>query len=1323
MNIKESITQSTISKKISLFSRTLAYISLAFATLLPASLHADDTSIYTGVDIALCRDSDSYRFVFIVDNSGSITSNEFATIKATIDATAATVLSSGLEGVQLAVMQYGTNNDTREHGYNVTVPFTNLLSTATSWGRHFGTGTSLNRWFQDHLPGSLAEARRDNIYAPGNELDITDATNVQFVFFTDAARRTRGCCSMMVADSDDPFRGNALTGFGEYNALKNGTLLTNSEGEDIRAQFTVLNVATGGVDAVANGVEAALAASAAIASVGGEYTSDVEANTGDPDGSQTKPRRFISSSFDDPELSSRITDLVDEVIQEIRTTNFTQTAPAVTVNAFNRLVNRTELFYSLFSPTTSPRWDGNIKGYSLTAEEDQLLDRDGNEAVDIEAGTIKDTAVSFWSTREYNECDEDEVTEEKLLDNCTPTTDGAQAAVGAFRDNLTSTRTIYTQQRALESETGNVVNGNYSGGGIIRIEGDTEIEATLLGLDDSQNTGGESGATLDEVQLAFEPTSGTSFTYSSAADSLIFDDSGVSGSLGFNAAASTPYFEESGADVTKEHRFEFTFGQNATDALSSGADFMLVGIQEESDTREGGTQSITLAMYMTPQFRLFSYIPGSNNFSANFIGEFSEGDVFQFLISGSSTTYQILQNGNTIATFNSLIDRNDNALPAGTNFRGKVLGLESSFSGGSDPVIFQNFRLRQEGIGGEVVDTATTREQVLRWIAGENVFNENLFEATGEGNQFLPDSLHSQPRVITYGGTAEDPIDVLFHTTNMGSLHAINPENGSERWAYYPPELLENPLTYIRDDDRITNHQYGLDGDLSTWVVRTPGEIRPSRVFVYMGQRRGGKTIYGFNATNALSSTPIGSNTCDVIGDGIATDPICQLFPPIVGGTEANSTAGFEMLGQTWGRPTRLRINTDDPSFCGTGVDTCLRDVLLFVGGYDTQYDGVSQDCEGNDVGVASVEDLAGCVVGNHIYMVDAFTGDLIWSIGSTDPGLTGDLYTDCEERLDSVADDVIATNQDGTCNDAMEHSFVATPISLDLDRDGAIDTLFVNDISGQIWRIDFRSSDPDNRVFTRVIEKTTAGVIADLSSDDDGAQGRFFYNAIDASILQDSDITNGDIRLNLTIGSGNRANPRNSSESTGNNFYVIYDTNLNSPPVTYSYVAAETDADLPTQINLEDLPINTTTAGSITPFFSTHGFQVATEDSEFEKVLAPTVTLNGTALGVSYSPDINADSCTIGGSRLYMINLGNGEIESRTLAQPGIVSEAVVLNLLTAANVVDEDGNRVPQTIKTKICVGIECFDAEDDLDIEAPVDTLGKSLKKAWWEVKAKE
>jgi len=87
-------------------------------------------------------------------------------------------------------------------------------------------------------------------------------------------------------------------------------------------------------------------------------------------------------------------------------------APAVTVNAFSRLEFRDDLYFAVFEPNNSPRWNGNIKRYRINTDGD-ILDQDGQIATDND-GFFSDNARSFWSA----------------------TADGASVTEGAFASNL-----------------------------------------------------------------------------------------------------------------------------------------------------------------------------------------------------------------------------------------------------------------------------------------------------------------------------------------------------------------------------------------------------------------------------------------------------------------------------------------------------------------------------------------------------------------------------------------------------------------------------------------------------------------------------------------------------------------------------------------------------------------------------------------------------------------------------------------------------------------------------------------------------------------------
>ena len=78
---------------------------------------------------------------------------------------------------------------------------------------------------------------------------------------------------------------------------------------------------------------------------------------------------------------------------------------------------------------------------------------------------------------------------------------------------------------------------------------------------------------------------------------------------------------------------------------------------------------------------------------------------------------------------------------------------------------------------------------------------------------YVADSLHSSPVVVTYESNPDTDVRkrALFIANNMGVLHAIDPEDGTELWSYTPEELLPNIKAYV-DNKNTTKHIYGLDG-------------------------------------------------------------------------------------------------------------------------------------------------------------------------------------------------------------------------------------------------------------------------------------------------------------------------------------------------------------------------------------------------------------------------------------------------------------------------------------------------------------------------------
>ncbi|MEE4245594.1 MAG: hypothetical protein V2I33_09290 [Kangiellaceae bacterium] len=97
-----------------------------------------------------------------------------------------------------------------------------------------------------------------------------------------------------------------------------------------------------------------------------------------------------------PDDKAELIAAFQEIIGDILDVNTTFVTSGLTVNQYNRITHLNQLYYSLFKPTTNPRWEGNVKRYGLTGGE--VVDINGQPAVDINSGEFMETARSWWSS-------------------------------------------------------------------------------------------------------------------------------------------------------------------------------------------------------------------------------------------------------------------------------------------------------------------------------------------------------------------------------------------------------------------------------------------------------------------------------------------------------------------------------------------------------------------------------------------------------------------------------------------------------------------------------------------------------------------------------------------------------------------------------------------------------------------------------------------------------------------------------------------------------------------------------------------------------------
>lgn len=102
-------------------------------------------------------------------------------------------------------------------------------------------------------------------------------------------------------------------------------------------------------------------------------------------------------SFYEASSSSSLVDAFNKILGEILKVDTSFVSPGATVNQFNRLTHRNDIYFSLFKPSEKPTWAGNLKQYRLAGDPAQIVDANGDPAVDSESGYFKDTAQSIWS--------------------------------------------------------------------------------------------------------------------------------------------------------------------------------------------------------------------------------------------------------------------------------------------------------------------------------------------------------------------------------------------------------------------------------------------------------------------------------------------------------------------------------------------------------------------------------------------------------------------------------------------------------------------------------------------------------------------------------------------------------------------------------------------------------------------------------------------------------------------------------------------------------------------------------------------------------------
>lgn len=517
------------------------------------------------------------------------------------------------------------------------------------------------------------------------------------------------------------------------------------------------------------------------------------------------------------------------------------------------------------------------------------------------------------------------------------------------------------------------------------------------------------------------------------------------------------------------------------------------------------------------------------------------------------------------------------------------------------------------------------RDAILEWARG-------FVAGSTASNYFMADVLHSRPLLLQYEPKALGAPEIVVAGSNLGILHGIDTSNGKERFAFIPKELLPKLTTYYRNSGDHFARTYGLDGPLTLWhkLDRSLPMVVTDHAYLYTGLRRGGKTLYAFNLTNP--DKPL-------------------LMWQINGGP--GGTPGFERMGETWAEPVRTRVMIEG--------DIVARDVLFFGGGYDPQYDTSTLASPGTSP-----------KMGNAIYMVDAITGKLLWSVSG--PGGGG----------------MVA-------NTNMVHSFVSEINLWDRDGDYKADFFFTIDVGGQIWRFDLTKKPimPYGADFL-----AGGGVIASLNGSTT-TTFRKFYTDLNIELIESAST----YRFSINVGSGQREKPLETNIQ--NRIYTVFDKNVfqHPPGYNYNYVVS------PSGIIQETDLVDATTWMPVDPI-ATYGWYRPMDASIGEKGISTGSTLGDLIVLTTYVPGASsACVAATGSNRLYVLNALTGQTALKddkpfdVLALGGIAPEIVTAWVLVPVEVTYEVSPGVWETITQNTLVevqvvGTEVFQLKDKLD-----------------------
>ena len=493
------------------------------------------------------------------------------------------------------------------------------------------------------------------------------------------------------------------------------------------------------------------------------------------------------------------------------------------------------------------------------------------------------------------------------------------------------------------------------------------------------------------------------------------------------------------------------------------------------------------------------------------------------------------------------------------------------------------------GSSGAATIASSELNNLINWVRGRDVYALDGSKVAGQEAETGPgspvtvrssvhgDVLHSRPVVVNYGGTTGV---VVFYGSNDGVFHAVN-----------------------------GNQTMGING------VRPGGELWGFIAPEFLGKL---SRLYTNSPEVKLSTTPSGITPAptprDYFFDGSTTvmqDQRTSTQRTVIYLTARRGGSlvyAIEVTDPANPRFLWKRTKTDIPEFGQTWSKPRLmmaqgyaNPLLIMGAGYDPAED--SDPSPGVDS------------VGRGVVVLDAYSGAPVWSALASCTGVAGVCVTPT----------------------GMTRSIPSDVAVVDRTNSGYAQMAYVGDVGGNLWRVDFQTSNgnaPANWTMTKLASLGGAATTNDAR--------KFFYPP---------DVVPTSGYNAILAGTGDREHPLYSASTTPgtaynviNRFYLVKDPNIGLMPSTWTPI---------TESNLIDMSSTTQTYNG-----SGSGFYI-TLPNPGEKVVNAPLTAGGYTIFGTNTPAVpKAGMCypNLGIARSYSVGFltGAGQTPNRSVLLDG---------------------------------------------------------------------